>query len=193
MAATRGRPRLAVLTEAQREDIARLSRRGLGIRRISERLGLTAWQVRGVHRRATKPRPWSTRETDALREFAGERGPARLARELGRTELAVRRKLNTLGLTDEDLRTDLTLEQVAELVGRSATYLRQHINLRRLSARIVEGAYRVWPSELRAWVDADRSRVDWTLADVDTLWGLGRGEWGISEETAKSLRRKQHR
>lgn len=189
----RGRPRRGI-TEAQREDIARLSRRGLGQRSIALRLGLTYRQVRSnAPAQTSKPRAWTAHELDTLREHVGERSPSRLARELGRTELAVRRKLAAMGLDPEELRIDLTLEQVSELVGRSVTYLRQQVHLRRLPARVVDGTYRVWPSELRAWVDADRSRVDWSLADTDSLWGLARGEWGISEETAKGLRRRQHR
>jgi len=191
-----GRPRRS-LSPAQCADVERLAARGLGQRRIASLLGVSRRQVR-AH---TAPdglghRDWTDRERQHLREYAGERGPKRLARDLGamgpgRSPDAVRRQLLRMGLRLEDLRTDLGVGLITELVGRSEPFILRALGRRELHGRQVDGAWRVWPSELRRWILADRSRV--LLREV-VLWeelaGLLAGEWGVAEERDRRRRRR---
>lgn len=122
------RPRKQV-TEVQLSDVERMLLRGLGVRRVAQRTGTPRRVVeRERARLGLTPRrsqPWTDAQRTYLRDHAGEQSVTRLAREVSRigpahTEGAVRVEMSRLGLSACDLRTDLTVTQVAELVGRSA-------------------------------------------------------------------------
>ncbi len=195
-----GRPKRPI-TEAQREEILqRAGHRRQGGRRIAKAMGLTHWQVRGVLERSRagkRParlsdwRAWTDPEKQHLREHAGERGPKRLARDLtkmGRTRSpnGVRRQLLRMSMSIAELRTELTVRLVCELIGRSEPFVLRAIGRKELGARQSEGAWRIWPSELRVYVLADRSRVDQRRVELwDELVGLLAGEWGVSEDGRK--------
>lgn len=85
-----------------------------------------------------------------------------------------------MGLSLSALRTDLTATQVAELIGRDLRYVTAAIQRRELKARQAQGAWRCWPSEVVAWIDADPSRINWSRAagQCHELWTLARGLWG---------------
>lgn len=96
-----------------------------------------------------------------------------------------------MGLRLNELRTDLGVGLICELVGRSEAYVLRALARRDLRGRRLDGAWRVWPSELRRWILADRSRV--LLREV-VLWeelaGLLAGEWGVAEERDRRRRRR---
>jgi hypothetical protein len=166
-----GRPRRAVPARVE-EEIVRLHGRH-GSRRVSERLGVSERAVRQVWARkalgsSCPRRKWSAREDQYLRDHAGEQSVPRLARELVRSESAVRARLVRLGLCVEDLRTDLTATLVAEIIGRDVGFVLRRIGSKDLQARQQDGAWRVWPSVFRDWV-----RKDPTVIRFDRV-----GEWG---------------
>ena len=185
----RGRPRKPEPSPIVQADIERLAARGIGREAIAKRLGVTTHVVRTVRsllglseRRAN---PWTDPQRLYLREHVGEQTPSRLAREVSaigpeHTEGAVRAELSRMGLSAESLRTDLTVSQVGELVGRSEGYVLAAIQRRELRARMAQGAWRVWPSEVVAWIDADPNRINWQRAkgSAHELWTLARGLWG---------------
>lgn len=137
-----------------------------GARRVGQLLGLSERQVRQIwHREGLGHqclrRPWSETEDAYLREHAGEQSVPRLARELRRSEGGVRWRLALLGLSIEELRTDLTATTVAELIGRDIGFVLSRIRRRELPARQQDGAWRVWPSQVREWIRQDPSVVEW--------------------------------
>lgn len=200
---TPGRPRKEV-TQHQRDAILRLGALRRGRRRIMRAVpGVTQWQVRRVLEGAgmlpRRLRQWTEAENKHLREHAGERGPKRLTRDLRamgfhRDESAVRRQLSVLALSLPTLRVELTLRTCEQLIGRSVPTLMAHIRRRELSARMTDGAWRVWPSELREYVLADKGRVDWARSELPhELMGLLASEWGVSEDGERRKARKARR
>lgn len=210
-----GRPRKDATPE-QRRDIVRRFRRGQGRERIAVLGGHPEWLVRHVLEQARLSRP-STREQawdiecradlrpkghegpythrDHLRHTAGERSVKRLARELRRTHAAVTRELWALGLSMPDLRVTLTLAQCCRLTGMSEPGLTAAIRRRELRAHQGDGAWRVHPSDLRAWLVGRLSSVDLERVvgneDVEPgdrqaarieLMGLLAGLWGVKSE-----------
>jgi hypothetical protein len=170
------------VTQAQREAIAKRFARGMGRRRIAvaerlpERAVREALQSLGLRRHPQ--RPWSTvchpdlwpdayrpelegpyTHEAHLKHTAGERSVRRLARELGRTTGSVRRQLSVLAMSMPDLRTELTVRQVADIVGRPESYVMAAIRRGELGARKLDNAWRIWPSEVRDWLDTDPERV----------------------------------
>lgn len=210
----RGRPRNA-LTEAQRADVARLAKRGMGQRRIATRLDVPEWSVRleveALGTRARRTLAWTPAQDDYLREHAGEQAPRRLAREVSklgpaRTEKAVYNQLAALGLsgcepvegmprgryTLAELRTDLTVEQIVEVTGIDRYVIQSRIDRRELGARQEDGAWRVWPAVLRTWLlGAGRELLNRALGGRRELAALLVGEWGVSEESEKAARRRR--
>ena len=175
-----GRPRRAV-PERVAAEIVRMHGRA-GSRRVSTRLGVSERVVRQVWDAADLGpscgrRRWTAREDQYLRDHAGEQSVPRLARELERTESAVSGRLVKLGLCVEDLRTDLTAKQVAEIIGRDVGFVLRRIGAKELAARQQDGAWRVWPSVFREWVRRDPSVVrfdrvgDWSTYLVALLTG----------------------
>jgi hypothetical protein len=179
---------------------------------MARRLGLSEWQVRkllaqvglaGRRSRWTEPRPDLAPDDyagvytadDYLRDNAGERSKRRLAREIGCSASALRLRLSSLGLRPSELRTDLTVSQVALLIGRSEDYVRTLVHRRALPWRRVDGVWRVWPSELRTWLLEDAAgRVEWGRVPRDelpTIVGLLVGAWGVSEDHKRSRRRRR--
>jgi hypothetical protein len=120
-------------------EIVRMHGRA-GSRRVSTRLGVSERVVRQVWDAADLGpscgrRRWTAREDQYLRDHAGEQSVPRLARELERTESAVSGRLVKLGLCVEDLRTDLTAKQVAEIIGRDVGFVLRRIGAKELAAR----------------------------------------------------------
>ena len=100
-----------------------------------------------------------------------------------RTESAVRAELSRLELSLPDLRTDLSVEMVCDLVGRSRPTVLGALTRRELKGRKADGAWRVWPSEVRRWVLADPSVVvPAAVESWDELVGLLGGLWGVPNE-----------
>lgn len=188
----RGRPPRST-PEDLVSEVQGLADRGWGARRIAKRLGLSRWQVRRLLPSAS--RSWTDAERDHLRSHAGECGPERLARELTRmgtrrTADAVRRELLRLGLTLAELRTDLTVSLVCELTGRSEPYVLRAIGRRELAAERLGVSWRIWPSQLRSWILADKARVLWKQVELrEELVGLLAGEWG--REARKKARGRE--
>lgn len=210
----RGRPR-NVLTDAQRADIARLAKRGMGEARVAQRLGISLRSARNeleaLGTRARHTLTWTQVQDDYLREHAGEQAPRRLAREVSRlgparSEKAVYNQLVALGLsgcelvegmprgryTLAELRTDLTVEQIVEVTGIERYLIQSRINRRELGARHEDGAWRVWPAVLRSWLlGAGRELLHRALGGRRELTALLVGEWGVSEESEKAARRRR--
>lgn len=211
----RGRPRNA-LTDAQRADVARLAKRGMGIRRVALRLDVPERAVRAeIEALGTRSRhtlAWTSAQDDYLREHAGEQGARRLAREVSklgpsRTEGATRQRLVTLDIsgcepvdgmprgnyTLPELRTDLTISQVVDVTGIERHLIQSRIDRRELGARQEDGAWRVWPAVLRSWLlGAGRDLLTRVLRrgldDPRELAALLVGEWGVSEESERRAR-----
>ena len=173
-------------TEGQLADVERMLLRGLGIERVAQRSGVPRRVVQRERRRlgltARRAQPWTETQRTYLREHVGEQSVTRLAREVSRlgpahSEGAVRVELSRLGLSACDLRTDLTVLQVAELIGRSPPYVLAAIRRKELAALQQDGAWRIWPSEVLAWIDADPTRIGWQRvgAVAHELWALARG------------------
>lgn len=184
-------------TPHQRDQVRRLHGK-LGQRALAAKVGLSWWRLRHLlaamgltggrrgwwshHRADLVPEGHAGTYTaeDYLRDHAGERGPTRMARELGCSKAAVIVRLSALGLRMSELRTDLTAPTVAGLVGWSEAWVRQH-----LRGRMVDGVWRMWPSELRLWILEDVRRVRWERVDraslLDTV-GLIVGDWGVGED-----------
>lgn len=193
------------------DEVKRLALR-LGRRSMATRLGLSEWQVRkllyqvglgGRRARWLEPRPDLAPDDyegpytadDYLRDNAGERSKRRLAREIGCSASALRLRLSRLALRPSELRTDLTVSQVASLIGRSEDYVRTLVSRRVMPWRRVDGVWRVWPSELRAWLLEDAAgRVEWgrvSREDLPTVVGLLVGAWGVSEDHKRARRRRR--
>ena len=132
---------------------------------------------------------------DYLRDHAGEMSKKRLAKLTSYSVNAVRMKLSELNLRPSDLRTDLTVSQVAKLIGYSEDWVRGTVKRKEMPWRETDGVLRVWPSELRAWVLEDpRSRVQWSKVareDLGDIAGLIAGDWGVSDTERQTQRRKR--
>lgn len=147
------------------------------------------------------------RQDAYLREHAGEQSPARLAREVSRlgparSASAVRHQLVALGLagvepeegkprgryTLGDLRTELTVDKVAYLTGQDSETVYAQLERRELRGHKADGAWRIWPVELRRWALANRDRLQRRAAVAEgwhELVGLLAGEWGVTDETQR--------
>jgi len=132
---------------------------------------------------------------------AGERSVRRLVRDLAemgyrRTPKAVYARLDVLALVLAELRVELTLATCGQLTGRTVPTLMAHVRRKYLTARMTDGAWRVWPADLRTYVLADKARVDWSKVELrHELLGLMGSEWGVSEDTERRrdrARRREH-
>jgi len=89
-----------------------------------------------------------------------------------------------MGISISELRTDLTVAMVCDLTGRSEPTILRALARRELRGRMSDGAWRVWPSELRRWVLADASRVvPRAVQSWEELVGLLGGLWGVPDDT----------
>lgn len=200
-----GRPRTELPASARAEVIRQARDRGRGapaivratgyperfVRRVlsEERLSRPHVRTRSWDQEAParlRPDKWSGAYThdDHLRLNLGPSSFVRLARELGRSPDAIRVRASVLGLCISDRRVDLSLAQAAALAGRDVVSLLAAVRRGDLSARQVEGVWRVWPTELRTWALADLARVVLRRsADEYTMLGLLVGLWGASPDT----------
>lgn len=228
-----GRPRREI-PEAARAEVVRLWRRGKGRRSIARaltRLGhhvsdgsvRSLLEAKGMTRsrkpapswdtpapRALWPDDWGKLEPgpytcdDHLAHTAGERSVDRLARELGRTKRAVQLRLVCLGRHMPELRQTLTLSQVERLTGRVAPTLLGAIRRGELRAHQSDGAWRVWPSDLRTWLLGDLDRLDLDRVGEPEehgdiaharreILGLIGELWGTTGETARKAEQRKRR
>jgi hypothetical protein len=153
------------VTERDKAEICRLHGR-YGSRSVAVRLGVSERRVRAIWEdeglgTGCLRRAWTSREDAYLRDHAGEQSVPRLARELRRSEGGVRWRLARLQLDVEELRTDLTATQIAEVIGRDITFVLSRIRRREIAARQQDGAWRIWPSALREWIRSDPGIVQW--------------------------------
>lgn len=204
---------IAAAALAVASEIERLNGRGFGREAIARKLApVTERQVRsmlsrlGLAGRGRKDwdadRPdlapdghrGSYSADDYLRDHAGEMGPERLAREIGRgrSVVAVEVRLSRLGIRVSELRTDLSVATASTLVGWSEDWLLRAIRRKEIKAQQVDGVWRIWPSALRDWIIADVRRVRWERVareDLLDVASLIAGDWGLSEDAAKARRR----
>lgn len=186
---------------------------GYGSRHIASLLGLSRWCVRRVLAEEGlsrgRQRPWSVpappalrpkgwggpyTHDDHLRNTAGERGVRRLARELGRTSGAIRKRLSELAMSLPELRIDLTLRQAAEVTPWCEATLLARIRRKELPARREDGAWRINSSALRAYM---REHIPEVLAALEArritrgieALSLLAGQWGTSEESERRARK----
>lgn len=207
-------------TDAERAEIVRLARvlrRGLPT--IVRRTRLPATLVRrvmvaeGLCRPTAVSQAWSREcraelrpdkhkgpytHDDHLRHTAGERAPERLARELGRSVIAVRSRLSALGISIGARRLELTVTDVAELLGRDpgtilaairrykASTRGDETDDRGLRAEQVGGRWLVQPRHLRAWIVEDTTRFRWAQSsDPQAVLGLLVGLWGSTTQAER--------
>jgi len=157
-----GRPKARVTPEQEAKVRERADK--AGSQAVAEETGvprsqvLDVWRQEGVGRTRV---PWSEADDAYLREHAGEQSVPRLARELQRTQPAIRARLHKLGLSIKDMRPDLTVAEVAAILGRNVEWVRRRIHSRELAGRHQDGAFRVWPSAIRELVRRDPSAPHW--------------------------------
>jgi DNA-binding Lrp family transcriptional regulator len=184
-------------TQHQRDQVRRLHGK-LGQRALAAKVGLSWWRLRHLlaamgltsgrrgwwshHRADLVPEGHAGTYTaeDYLRDHAGERSQVRMARELGCSRAAVQQRMHDLNLRLSELRTELTASMVARLVGWSEVWVRNS-----LRGRTVDGVWRIWPSELRAWMLQDVRRVRWERVareDIIDAVGLVVGDWGVGDD-----------
>ena len=201
----RGRPG-HTLTPERRDVIERMLRRR-GIVATASILREPQWLVRcvaeamGARRRANAEPEWLVEEDNHLRENP-EKSGATLARELAelcgtaRAPRRIRARIAyLLGMPSRELRLELSIPQVATLIGRDRRFVTAEIERRRLPARrsSEDGRRYVVPSVLRTYVDRDLTRVDWTRCDWRELIDLLRGGWGVPDERTERRKRQRER
>lgn len=195
-----GRPRHEATPE-QRAEIERLARK-MGRGGIVARTGLPARliqrELESLRLRTRRRLEFEPREDAYLRSYAHAKGLEELQRDLAALagvvhpleRIRVRvQVLMTLGM--RELRTELSVEQVAILIGRDEKHVRNEIERKRLRAHRMGGTiYRVAPSDLRLYVLADKARVDYVRFERDELMDLIAKLWGVSDDNERAQRRK---
>ena len=191
-------------TERHVAEVRRLHTR-FGRAQLAKRIGISEWKLRkllsALGLRAGRGRRWEEERPDLapdghtgsytacdyLRDHAGEQGQRRLAREVGCSRSAVRTQLHRLSLGIAELRTELSLTDVARLIGWSDRHVRALVERRELRAVRLDGVLRVYPSVLRKWILTDVRRVRWeriAREDVLDVVSLVAGDWGVSDDCA---------
>ena len=188
-----GRPRREATPE-QRLEIHRLARK-YGQATVAAKLGLPVWMVRSemqaIKVRRAPAVPWTEAENDVLEELGGSVSAKQIVGELRRrghvrSLRAVQDQMVTvLRLGRRDSRADLTVVQVAALLGRGEGFVRDEIGRKRLRAYDIDGAWRVYPSSLREYVLGDLDRADWLKCERRELLSLLMRQWGVSDEERK--------
>lgn len=169
-------------TAQEDEQLRRLVATGLPHREIGRRIGGRSKQAVCMRlrllRRGLSKRPWRPEEDALLRDTAGYRTCADLARELGRTALAVNTRASELGVcwqkaTPAYRHAGFTANEVAALLGVSCAKAvtgwieKGYLVASRRSPRLDPGprlAYRVYPDALRDFLRDypwlyDRARI----------------------------------
>lgn len=152
-------------------------------RRIARALGVSRSQL---YRRAkslgltAEARPWSEDEDELVQTQAGQWSWSTLGKRLGRSPEAVRARAYALGARAEDWRITLCATTVGQLVGRDPRTVARWIEWGWIRGRKDAGRYHVWPSDLRAFVQANPHRVSWQRAQgcIWELVNLLTGQWG---------------
>ncbi|MCA9643516.1 MAG: helix-turn-helix domain-containing protein [Myxococcales bacterium] len=191
-------------TERHVAEVRKLHTR-FGRAQLAKRVGISEWKLRkllaALGLRAGRGRRWEEERPDLapdghtgsytacdyLRDHAGEQSKRRLAREIGCSEASVRCELWKLGMRIKELRTELTLAEVARLTGWSEPHVRQLVARKELRAVRLDGVLRVYPSVLRKWMLTNVRRVRWErIAREDVLDSVSllAGDWGVSDDNA---------